>query len=145
MQCCRLDATQKTLFLPAVFAPMKSITTAQASTGDWQNSGVNASRWEAWVVCHSLEKWDSEPTVITCLKMEISLFSSLLMLVFHLMAWLASSLAQDKLISILLAELPLAHLTLCKSFLREMVYLTNKPFSQPQAPSICNSLISSRR
>ena len=131
MQCCRLDATQKTLFLPAVFAPMKSITTAQASTGNWQTSGVNASAWEAWVVCHSLEKWDSEPTVITSLLMETSLSSSPLMLVSPLTALLASSLAQDKLISIRPAELLLVHLTPCRSSPREMEVSTSKPFSQP--------------
>lgn len=142
MQYCRWDATQTTLFLPAVFALMKSIITAQASTGNWRISGVNASIWGAWVVYHSLEKWDSEPTVITSLQMATSLFCSRPTWVFPLTALLASIPAQVKTTPILLAEQPLALSTPCKSFPRPMAHSMSKPFSQQRAPSTCNSPIS---
>ena len=79
MQFCPWDAILITLCLPAVFAQMKLIITAEASVVDCQSSGVDASLWVASVAYLLLVKLDLMHIAIMFPKMDIFLSCSHLM------------------------------------------------------------------
>lgn len=136
---CHWVARLITHLWPAVFAPMKLIITMEASTEDWQTSGVDPSTWVAWEAYLSLAKSDLEHTAITYQKTDTFSSWSHLMSGSPQTALSANITALVKTTSIQLAVQQSEHTPPYKRTANQTALLMSRHFCQLLVPWMDNS------